>query len=37
MTAIAIPLALMVLKRYGNVLVNWIGALPLSEMVVYPK
>jgi hypothetical protein len=27
----------MVLKRYGNVLVNWIGVLPLSEMVVYPK
>jgi hypothetical protein len=27
----------MVLKRYGNVLVNWTGALPLSEMVVYPK
>jgi hypothetical protein len=33
----AMTLVLMVLKRYGNVLVNWIGALPLSEMVVYPK
>ena len=33
----ATTLILMVLKRYGNVLINWIGYLPLSEMVVYPK
>src|SRR6201988_1192820 len=33
----SITLALMVLKRFGNPLINWIGALPLSEMVVYQK
>ena len=33
----AITLVLMLLKRYGNPVINWIGALPLSEMVVYPK
>ena len=27
----------MVLKRFGNPVINWIGALPLSEMVVYQK
>jgi membrane protein YfhO len=30
-------LVLMVLKRFGNSSVNWIGRLPLSEMVLYPK
>jgi len=33
----AVTLTLMLLKRYGNPAINWIGALPLSEMVVYPK
>jgi hypothetical protein len=33
----SITLALMVLKRFGSPVINWIGALPLSEMVVYPK
>lgn len=33
----SITLVLMVLKRYGSPLINWIGALPVSEMVVYPK
>ena len=27
----------MVLKRFGSPVINWIGALPLSEMVVYQK
>ena len=27
----------MLLKRFGNPVINWIGALPLSEMVVYQK
>jgi len=33
----AATLALMLLKRYGSPLINWIGGLPLSDMVVYPK
>lgn len=33
----AATLVLMVLKRFGNVLVNWVGGLPLAEMVVFPK
>jgi Bacterial membrane protein YfhO len=33
----SITLVLMVLKRYGSPVIHWIGALPLSEMVVYPK
>jgi hypothetical protein len=33
----ATTLVLMMLKRYGSALINWIGVLPLSEMVVYPK
>ena len=33
----ATTLVLMILKRFGNVLINWIGALPISEMVLYPK
>jgi hypothetical protein len=33
----SITLALMVLKRFGSPLINWIGAVPLSEMVVYQK
>ena len=27
----------MVLKRFGNISINWIGALPISELVQYPK
>jgi hypothetical protein len=30
-------LLVMLLKRYGSPLINWIGELPLSEMVVYQK
>ena len=30
-------LVLLILKRFGSSLVNWIGYLPLSEMVLYPK
>jgi len=33
----SITLALMVLKRFGSPVINWIGALPLSELVVYQK
>lgn len=33
----AVTLTLMLLKRFGNPVINWIGALPLSEMVVYQK
>jgi hypothetical protein len=33
----SITLVLMVLKRFGSPLVNWIGALPISELVVYQK
>ena len=33
----SITLTLMVLKRFGNPVINWIGALPLSELVVYLK
>ena len=33
----SITLVLMLFKRFGSPLVNWIGALPLSEMVVYQK
>lgn len=33
----AATLVLMVLKRFGNSLINWIGYLPLSEMVLFPK
>jgi hypothetical protein len=33
----SIMLVLMMLKRFGSPLINWIGALPLSEMVVYQK
>ncbi len=29
--------ALMIMKRFGSVLVNWIGCLPLSNMIYYPK
>lgn len=29
--------ALIIMKRFGFVLVNWIGCLPLSNMVYYPK
>ncbi len=30
-------LVLMMLKRFGSVLINWIGHLPLSDMILYPK
>ena len=33
----SITLTLMVLKRFGSPVINWIGALPLSELVVYQK
>jgi hypothetical protein len=33
----SIMLSLMVLKRFGSPVINWIGFLPLAEMVVYPK
>src|SRR6202521_4328642 len=32
-----IMLALMLLKRFGHPIIQWIGYLPLSEMVVYVK
>ncbi len=33
----AVTLMLMLLKRFGNPVINWIGALPFSEMVIYSK
>lgn len=33
----AITLALMLLKRFGSPIINWIGNLPISEMVLYFK
>src|SRR6185503_6779282 len=33
----SITLVLMLLKRFGNPAINWIGALPFSELVVYQK
>src|SRR3954469_9931658 len=33
----SITLVLMMLKRFGNPVINWIGALPFSEMVSYNK
>src|SRR4029077_13852505 len=33
----AVTLLLMVLKRFGNISINWIGALPVSELIQYPK
>lgn len=30
-------LAAMLLKRFGSVTINWIGYLPVSELVLYPK
>jgi hypothetical protein len=32
-----ISIVLMLLKRFGSPLVNWIGALPIANMVIYPK
>jgi hypothetical protein len=32
-----ICLVLLVLKRYGNPIINWIGGLPIAEMVVFYK
>lgn len=33
----ATALAFMILKRFGSVMVNWVGGLPMFEMVVFPK
>ncbi len=33
----AAVLAAMLLKRFGNIALNWIGYLPVSELVLYPK
>src|SRR4051812_20718831 len=33
----SITLVLMLLKRFGNPVINWIGVLPFSEMVAYNK
>jgi hypothetical protein len=30
-------LVLMFLKRFGHPVINWIGGLPLAELIVYPK
>jgi hypothetical protein len=30
-------LVLMILKRVGHPVINWIGGLPLAELIVYPK
>jgi hypothetical protein len=32
-----VTLTLMLLKRFGHPAINWIGALPISEMVLYTK
>src|SRR2546429_9409056 len=33
----AAMLVLMLLKRFGSVLINWVGYLPVSDLVLYPK
>ncbi len=33
----AATLAAMLLKRFGSILINWIGYLPVSDLVLYPK
>ena len=33
----SICLALMLLKRFGHPIINWIGRLPISDMVIYVK
>jgi hypothetical protein len=33
----AVSLALMVFKRFGSPIINWIGLLPLGEMIEYVK
>lgn len=33
----AIMLILMILKRFGHPTINWIGRLPLAELIVFPK
>lgn len=33
----AISLALMLLKRFGSPLINWIGLLPMADLIVYAK
>ncbi len=33
----SIFLALMLLKRFGHPAINWIGSLPLADLIVYPK
>jgi hypothetical protein len=32
-----ICLTLLLLKSYGNPILNWVGALPIANMVLYPK
>jgi len=34
---LAVSLTLMVLKRFGSPIINWIGGLPIGDMIVYPK
>lgn len=33
----ALSLTLMVLKQFGHPIINWIGGLPLAEMIVFQK
>jgi hypothetical protein len=33
----AVCFALMLLKRFGHPIINWIGRLPISELIVYVK
>jgi hypothetical protein len=32
-----VSLTLMMLKRFGNPIINWIGYLPLMDLIIYPK
>ena len=34
---LALSLAAMMLKRFGDPIINWIGILPLADMINYPK
>ena len=33
----AVSLTLMLLKRFGSPAINWIGELPIADMVIFPK
>lgn len=33
----SVMLVLMVMKRFGHPAINWIGRLPIAELVLYPK